>query len=136
MNLQNRHDLINTLLKFLPEISTPLVNLVTYLNSAIEKDEARNEVTISNIFNELEQLVATLTQLFEYDRGNTLQTGLEIEENTLYKDFIRNITQGLKIMLVWMKDKNEPEEKLKESVDMLFTAAQQILELVNLITKD
>lgn len=136
MNLQNRHELINTLLKFLPEISTPLVNLVTYLNSAIEKDEARNEVTISNIFNELEQLVATLTQLFEYDRGNTLQTGLEIEENTLYKDFIRNITQGLKIMLVWMKDKNEPEEKLKESVDMLFTAAQQILELVNLITKD
>lgn len=136
MNPQNRHDLINTLLKFLPEISTPLVNLVTYLNSAIEKDEARNEVTISNIFNELEQLVATLTQLFEYDRGNTLQTGLEIEENTLYKDFIRNLTQGLKIMLVWMKDEDEPEEKLKESVDMLFTAAQQILELVNLITKD
>lgn len=136
MNLQNRHDLINSLVSYLPEISTPLVNLVTYLNSAIEKEEARNEETYGNILRELEHLVATLTRLTEYMQENTLETGLELEEITLYKNFISNVAKGMRSMLGWMKDENEPEEKLKESVDMLFAAGQQILELVNLITND
>jgi len=136
VNLQNRYDLINSLLIFLPEISTPLVNLVTYLNGAIEKDEARNEVTISNILKELEHLLTTLTQLTEYMQDNTLETGLELEEITLYKKFISDVAKGMRSMLGWMKDENEPEEKLKESVDMLFAAGQQILELVNRITND
>ena len=67
---------------------------------------------------------------------NTLETGLELEEITLYKNFISNLTKGIKFMLDWMKNENEPEEKLKESVDMLFTAGQQIIELVNRITND
>lgn len=136
MNLQNRHDLINSLLSYLPEISTPLVNLVTYLNGAIEKDEARNKETYSNILRELEHLVTTLNRLFEYVENNTLVTGLELEEYTLYKNFLINLTKGIKLMLAWMQDENEPEEKLKESVDMLFAAGQQILELVNRITSD
>ena len=136
MNLQNRRDLIDSLLRYFPEISTPLVNLATYLNGAIEKDEARNEETIDNILRELKHLVTTLNQLFEYVQSETLSTGLEHEEFTLYKSFLFNLTSGIKLMLAWMQDKDEPEKKLKESVDMLFTAGQQILELVNRITKD
>ena len=136
MNLQNRQDLINSLITYLPEISTPLVSLVTYLNGAIEKDEARNEETVGNVLRDLEHLVANLAPLFKYVQENTLETGLELEEITLYKNFLSNLTQGIRFMLAWMKDKNEPEGKLKESVNMLFAAGQQILELVNLITKD
>ena len=136
MNLQNRQDIINSLITYLPEISTPLVKLVTYLNGALEKDEARNEETIGNILMDLKHLVDSLTQLFKFMQESTLETGLEHEEITLYKDFISNLTKGIKLMLDWMQDKNESEEKLKESVDMLFTAGQQILVLVNRITKD
>lgn len=80
--------------------------------------------------------MTSLTRLFEYMQENTLETGLELEEITLYKNFISNLTKGIKFMLDWMKNENEPEEKLKESVDMLFTAGQQIIELVNRITND
>ena len=120
----------------MPEISTPLVSLVTYLSGAIEKDEVRNEETVGNVLRDLQRLVGSLTRLFEFMQENTLETGLELEEITLYKDFISNLTKGIKLMLAWMQDKNEPEEKLKESVDMLFAAGQQILELVNRITNE
>lgn len=136
MNLQSRQDIINSLITYLPEISTPLVKLVAYLNGAIEKDEARNKETIDNILKDLRYLLDSLAKLFEFMQNNIIEKGLEFEEITLYKDFISNLHKGIRSMLEWIQDKDEPEEKLKESVDRLFAAGQQILELVNRITND
>jgi len=134
LNLQNRQDLINSLLSHLPEISTSLVNLVTYLRDVIEKDEVRNQKVIGELLVELERLMANIKPLFK--QVKPIETGLELEEITLYKKFLMNISFGIKSMLEWMKDEKEPEEKIKESVDTFFVAAQQVLELVNLITAD
>jgi hypothetical protein len=96
----------------------------------------RNKSTYTSIIKEFQNLLTTLGELFESLESKTIATGFEVEELALYKEFISNLHAGIKIMIAWIVDENEPDEKFKESVDLLFTAGQKILELVNRITKD
>lgn len=137
MNSLNRQDIIESLLRYLPKVSTSLLDLVQYLQQLIQEEDVRDERILLVVVKKIEPLLEPITALVEeIDFDINTPPPLEPKDviEYLYGNSLHNILSGLKLMLLWIQNNNEPEEKLRESIDVLFLAAQQVIELVNSIT--
>ena len=139
MKTLDRQGIIDSLIKYLPEISTSLLNLVNYLKQLINGDNPRNEQAMTTIIGELECLldsIQALSKEVNIDTINIDESDSESKEMLfLCANSLKNLLTGIRDMLNWMRDESDSEEKLRKSVDLLFEAGQQIIELVNIITK-
>lgn len=137
----NRQDIVDSLLQYLPEVATSLVNLVNNLQALINSNDPRNKEAVFKIINQLESLLTTLklssesVDVAKSDMG-LYETDNIIELVELHTESLRNILLGITTMVKWVKNEAEPEGKLRESVDLLFRGGQQVIELVNKITKN
>lgn len=109
--------------------------MVEYLQQIIDNDQAKNDETINKILEQLNNILNNGTHLLKSTAEGLQETGLQDEGINPYRRGLSNLSQGIKSMLEWTNDQDAQEDKLRKSVDLLFEAGQQILELVTLITR-
>lgn len=129
-----RQQIIDSLQKYLPNIACSLGKLVGYLQKIINNDMVKDKDTLAIIIDELENLLPALETVI--DNWPTQEANLSNRIESLYRESIINIGQGLKEMITWIKNDDEPEERLIKSINQLYKAGQQVTELVNNLTNN
>jgi hypothetical protein len=134
-NIDKRKEIIESLSEYLPKISISINELVKYLQDLAKKSVKEPEL-ISPIYKNLNKLIPNLEKIIKAADPKTIKA----EENDpvlrLYKESLVNILVGISSMLKWLKSEDQPIDGLVHSIDLLFKAGQQVLDLVNLITNE
>lgn len=128
-----KKEIIDSLVQHLPNLANYLNKLVMYMQDIINGRIPKDINTIETIITELELILGSLIAL----RSAVPVKNIDPKNKILflYKDATNNTLIGLKTLLGWIKNTDEPEETLRKSIDLLFTSGQQITELVNIITE-
>ena len=135
METINRQEIISSLLKYLPEVANSLNKLVNNLQSLIDNDKSKDQKFLSIIYSELNLLLPMLHSLID-------ETKIKPEEAErdqvlhMYLESLKNIIIGISLMVEWISNNDESEDKLKNAVNSLFVAGQMIIDLVNKITQN
>jgi hypothetical protein len=129
----SKNEIVESLIKYIPEISKSLSKLVDILKSISESNHPRNEAMLRDVLNELGNLLPHLSSI-QKEMSPKIQNNAGDELLILYLNCMGNIIYGLENMLKWSRDEKESDETLKKSIDSLYIGSQDVIKLVNAIT--
>jgi hypothetical protein len=130
-----RQQIINSLLKYLPDISVSLNNLVIFLKETIADQRTNNNDSITSVGGDLKVLVNSLISA-NSEVILIVETPEEVADIIdQYREFIDRIVDGLTMLVDWLKEDGQPDKNLEQAVNHLFLAGQSILKLVESITE-
>lgn len=129
----SKQDVVNSLLKYLPTIAKSLSQLVSYLQGIINKEEMAESVVCDILDNvvSLHETVRTLMSSMNISNKEVIEVDKEILD--LYLLSIKNLLDGIELMLEWIDPRNETDGDLTKAIDTLFLSSQQVVKLVNKI---
>lgn len=132
-NQITREEVINALLKYLPELSISLSNIVTILQK-FNTDGETQPKSNKPLLLEVKELLPVLEAFIKVVPPKSKVDETLVDILRLYDSSTNRILIGLQEMIDWLQDENKPEIKLHNAIDLLFTGGQQIIEMVNLLT--
>ena len=134
-----RQEIIDSLLENLPTVAVSISKIVDNLQLIIKNESLKNKETVdfkilSNIIDELDNFLPDLNSFIQ--KISAIDEDIKSGELlSLYKDGLTNLISGIKNMLIWIRNYDEPEDTLIKSINVLFLSGQQISELVNILTE-
>lgn len=132
-NNHTRQEIIDSLLNYLPAISISLSKIVTYLQDIIKNETGRDLQTFSSITSELDVLLVNLDSVLKAMSPEDVDKPSEVLK--VFVSCMSNILNCLRLIILWFKDEQQTEEMLINSVNNLYTASQQLITLVDMLTK-
>ncbi|MEZ2657798.1 hypothetical protein [Aneurinibacillus aneurinilyticus] len=132
-SLESRQEIIIFLLKYLPDISSSLNNIVGYLQGITNKEEVSDEA-FNALKSEIKSVLDKTTALYQ---GENLKNVTKESAEILlrHSKSMGIILNGFEELLVWMSDESKDEEHLNNSINLLFNGGQKIIELVDILTE-
>lgn len=128
----NRQELIESLLAYLPSLSSSVNKLLELLTKVLDlNSNFPDNKSLLEIYRDLEGIIAIIEKLSKHNSLNKENLGEHEDIYVLYASSMKCVIDGIKLMLQWIKVKGEPEVTLKESIDQLFIGSQIILSLVD-----